>query len=764
MKSIWVLVMVEKFLNGFVWCYRLEVGELSCSLEDPDQKSKSRSDEQQQREKPKFERVNEHKEFSLLTDQITENLSKETEDKMDQDFFKAGSIHLPEFREFWMTELRSDDWVKQTIEIGYVLPLAKLPPCYEEENNGSARSQMDYVRATVEKWEQQGVVRFVETKPHCVSPLSVIERTTSKGETKRRLCWDGSRCVNTHLEKSNVKLDHLQIALENTRQGDFQAKYDLKSAYFHIKIFPGHTKFLGAKFVNKTGKVTYFEFLFLPFGLSSAVRCMTKLFKPIKAYLSEKGIRHTIFIDDGRVVSQTAEQSKEDFKFTLQTLRRAGWVIEQLKTDKIDGGAQTAEYLGFVIDTNKMLVGLTEEKEQGLREAVAEVLKFKKRRISAKVLAKCLGKMVSAEPGLGAFPLVMARKAYVDLEKEVEQAGWKTSVSLSEESISSFEDFLSRMNEFNFSPIKTPATAISVVSIIGPPSEYLKTKVISNHRTELTSEIWCGDASDFAVCAYTVKAEQKVFFIGRLSKEEQLLSSGHRELLTVKHALRDKKENASAWDCATTLYWLTDSSNLVAFLTKGSSKPRIQTDILEILSLTKSLNIRIIPIHLLRSDPRIQIADDGSKFPDSDNWSIDSQTFDSLRESTGEFTIDIFADNKNTKTKRFYSNFWCQGTLAIDAFTASWDEEVAWICPPVSQIIPTVQKIGITKGSGLLIIPKWPTARFWPWIYPDGANLSTVFIQQREIRPKVRQNSGAQSALRGVTAFPFIALYFNNIK
>ncbi len=713
--------------------------------------------EQQQKESGE-----EQDNFSLLTKQICNNLSQEREEKMNQDIFKAGSIHWPEFREFWINELKSDEWVRQTIEIGYVLPLADLPPCYEEDNNGSARGQMDYVRATVEEWEQQGVVRFVETKPHCVSPLSVIERITSDGKIKRRLCWDGSRCVNNHLEKSSVKLDHLQIALEITCQGDFQAKYDLKSAYFHIKIFPGHTKFLGAKFVNKDGKTTYFEFLFLPFGLSSAVRCMTKLFKPIKAYLSEKGIRHTIFIDDGRVVSPTADQSKRDFEFTLQTLRKAGWIIEQTKTDKVDGGAQTAEYLGFVIDTNKMLVGLTGEKEQGLRKAVSEVLQFKKRRISAKVLAKCLGKMISAEPGLGAFPLVMARKAYGDLEAAVEQSGWKTSLNLSEESLNSFQEFINRMHEFNFSPIKTPATAVSVVSIIGPPSEYLKTKNIPNHQTELPSEIWCGDASEFAVCAYTIKAEQKVFFIGNLSKEEQQLSSGHRELLTVKYALSDKMKSANTWACTTTLYWLTDSSNLVTFLTKGSSRSRIQTDILEVLSLTKRLNIRIIPIHLLRSDPRIQIADDGSKFPDSDDWSVDSRTFNNLRESIGEFTIDIFADNKNTKTKRFFSNFWCIGTLAIDAFTASWDGEVAWICPPVSQIIPTIQKIRVTKGSGILIIPKWSTARFWPWIFSNGTDLSTDFIHQREIRPKICQNSGARTALRGVTALPLIALYYDN--
>ena len=91
----------------------------------------NQTNEQQQRESSKFESAEEHPDFSLLTEQICENLSKENEGKMDQETFRAGTIHNKEFRNFWMTDLKSDEWVQQTIEIGYVLPLVNLPPCYE---------------------------------------------------------------------------------------------------------------------------------------------------------------------------------------------------------------------------------------------------------------------------------------------------------------------------------------------------------------------------------------------------------------------------------------------------------------------------------------------------------------------------------------------------------------------------------------------------------------------------------------------------------
>jgi hypothetical protein len=54
-------------------------------------------------------------------------------------------------------------------------------------------------------------------------------------------------------------------------------------------------------------------------------------------------------------------------------------------------------------------------------------------------------------------------------------------------------------------------------------------------------------------------------------------------------------------------------------------------------------------------DPRIQLADEGLKICDTDNWSVDCETFKRLNKSF-QFTIDLFATNKNSKCERFYSN------------------------------------------------------------------------------------------------------------
>ena len=171
--------------------------------------------------------------------------------------------------------------------------------------------------------KEAGVIEFTKLKPECVSPLTVAKKTMPDGSKKLRLCWDGSRCVNLALKKQKVTLSHLQKALETTKEGDYQIIYDLKSAYHHIKICEEQVRFLGAAIETEKGEKIYFVFKYLPFGLGSAVHCITKMFKPINAYLHNLGIRHTIFIDDRRSLATSENEAEKIRQITYNTLDKA---------------------------------------------------------------------------------------------------------------------------------------------------------------------------------------------------------------------------------------------------------------------------------------------------------------------------------------------------------------------------------------------------------------------------------------------------------
>ena len=188
----------------------------------------------------------------------------------------------------------------------------------------------------------------------------------------------------------------------------------------------------------------------------------------------------------------------------------------------------------------------------------------------------------------------------------------------------------------------------------------MKSSFVANHVRTDEEKIWASDASGYATCAYSIKGDH-LYFRGTLSKDERMLSSGHRELLAVAKTLTYYEHTGKIKNKATNIYWLTDSQNMVIFLTKGSGKSHIQKEVFKIMIQCKRLNIRIIPIHLLRDDPRIKIADDGSKTVDTDDWQIDDETLKKNKDKYN-FTIDLFASDRNSKCKKFYSNFYCTNT------------------------------------------------------------------------------------------------------
>ncbi len=675
--------------------------------------------------------------------------------------FYPGSIHSEDVRNFWRTELKAGEWVMELLKEGYVIPFVEHPPAYEEANNKSAIQNISFVLQAVADLKKLGVIEFREEKPFCVSPLTVSKKFGRDGTIKNRLCWDGSRCVNLYIKDQKVVLSHLPRELEITREQDFQVTYDLKAAYHHVRIHPSQTKYLGAAVPKPDGGTQYFVFLYLPFGLSSAVHCLTKLFKPVNAYIHEKGIRHSIYLDDGRIVAKTKHKAEEQRIFVYKVLRNSGWILEPKKSDKKEDINQSKEYLGFIIDTNSMAVRLQEAKKRRILQRIWETISHGSKPIPAKELAGTLGKMVATEPALGPIVVMTARASYAVLEEATQKRGWDTKLILSNEALNGLKFFAENCSDFDDSPIRSAATEISVLSIIGPPTSFIKSSFVANHVRTDDEKIWASDASGYATCAYSIKGDH-LYFRGILNEDEKILSSGHRELLAVARTLEYYEHTGKIANKATNIYWLTDSQNLVTFLTKGSGKSHVQKDVFQIMIRCKRLNIRIIPIHLLREDPRIKIADDGSKTVDTDDWQVDDQTFQRNKKKY-DFTIDLFASDRNSKCKRFYSNFYCPDTSGIDAFSHSWDEEVAWICPPIQEITRIVRRLKISRTTGVLFVPKWMTADYWVEIFDEEGKLLWPFNYMEVCRPFIIQGThNPRSPFAGRSRFDFLQLCFDS--
>jgi hypothetical protein len=668
--------------------------------------------------------------------------------------FEPGSIHKEEYFNFWRDVLLAPEWVLNVLKDGYELPLKEWPEEYLERNNKTARDNMQIVRQIVSEMILAGVVYVVKQKPRIVSPLGLVTKIQEDGSSKHRLVYDASRHLNKFLEVPHVRLSHLERALEITEQDDFQVTFDLTSAYYHVKIKAEQQCLLGASFTNSDGEEIFFQYAHLPFGIASAVHVMTKIWKPITRYLNANGVRNTIYIDDGRLLAKTAEEAERSRIFAYEAISKAGWAIEIEKSDTKEKASQQKAYLGFEIDSVSMMVKATEKKLKKVERLINESLQMKK--IPVKRMASIMGNIIALEPSHGMLARVATRSGYFLLAEHTEAMGWKGSIQPTESLEKELTFFLKELRLRNGSLIKNKNLEVRIETIL--PTPVAKTKILQNHVKG--SEILVSDSSEFKTFVYNLNDTCTTELVGTFNEVEKTWSSGARELVAILWTLRQWKLKGIT---RRNVYWITDSENVVFFIQKGSRKPDIQNLIFEIVILSSELQVHIEPIHVLRQDPRIQVADAGSRILDSDNWSIDLPSFQELNVEF-HFDIDMFADSKNARCKKFCSLYYNNDTSAIDAFSINWNSlGCMWICPPVSALIRIHKRILESSCEGVLVMPVWKTSSFY-----------TLFFEKNDLQPKrpfqlvklwspyICQNENTKNtALFGQVNFQFAALYFN---
>ena len=108
-------------------------------------------------------------------------------------------------------------------------------------------------------------------------------------------------------------MEGLNTLLDLLSGSEFFTTIDLKDAYFTIPIHPDHYKYLRSEWNS-----TLFEFICLPFGLSSAPRVFTKVLKPFVGSIRNKRIRLVIYLDDMAIISSSRELSSQEVAIVFQ--------------------------------------------------------------------------------------------------------------------------------------------------------------------------------------------------------------------------------------------------------------------------------------------------------------------------------------------------------------------------------------------------------------------------------------------------------------
>ena len=118
--------------------------------------------------------------------------------------------------------------------------------------------------------------------------------------------------------------------IQYVRKGSFMFSFDLRHGYHHLDLFEGHQMYTGFSFLVG-GRVRYFFFTVLCFGLTSGPYIFTKLLRPLARHCRDQGIQIAIFLDDGAGTNPDFDTCFSQAKQIRSDLISAGFVINEEK-------------------------------------------------------------------------------------------------------------------------------------------------------------------------------------------------------------------------------------------------------------------------------------------------------------------------------------------------------------------------------------------------------------------------------------------------
>jgi len=399
---------------------------------------------------------------------------------------------LKKHSKFWKETLKPTSFIQNVVDFGYFIPFTSPPPAFAAKNNASSLRHSDFVEKAISTLLENSCIVELNSVPYCCNPLTVAERP------KLRLVID-LRHVNKYVIKNKFRYEDLKTLSELFEQNDYFTKFDLKSGYHHVQMHELHHKFLGFCWTFKGGATRYFQFVVLPFGLSSACYVFTKIIRPLVTKWRGQGLKSIVFVDDGITGHSDFRSAKMAAEIVRNDLLSAGFVIN---TDKSDfNPTQVGSWLGTIIDTKTMIFSVPEKKITKLLTLINKVLSQKFS--SAKQLSKIAGHLSSMHMSIGPMVRLFTRALYKDIEN---RTSWHSSFVISTDSVSELQFW-----------------SLNLVSQNGFTFKHYPT----------TTKIVFTDASDKGYGGFICEKLDKIICVGKFLPCEENSSSTFRELLAV---------------------------------------------------------------------------------------------------------------------------------------------------------------------------------------------------------------------------------------
>ena len=294
--------------------------------------------------------------------------------------------------------------------------------------------------------------------------------------------------------------------MQYVKKGGYIFNFDLKSGYHHLDLFQSHQPYTGFSFLVE-GRVRFFFFTVLCFGLTTGPYIFTKLLRPLVRHWRIQGIQIAVFLDDGAGTNKNFDVCLSQAKQVQSDLISSGFIINEEKSTWVP--CHSLVWLGLYWN---LAEGNLEIPEKRINKVIVLIRNIWCRMfgVSALTIANLAGLIISLSPFIGTITQLMRRHMYLVIDN---RSNWDSLLNLS--------GCTGLHQELNF-------WLSNVKRLNGSRKLYQLCRI---YPVNIYS-----DSSSIA-CAAFIENKHQMVCHQMLSVTERLQSSTYRELVGIKSAV-----------------------------------------------------------------------------------------------------------------------------------------------------------------------------------------------------------------------------------
>ena len=495
-----------------------------------------------------------------------------------------------------------------------------------------------------------------------------------KKNGKMRMVIDLS-LLNQWLDCPTFQLDHAQVIREALAPGMWATSIDLSDAYLHIPIHPLFWQFLVFQVGNKR-----YQFMVLPFGLSTAPRVFSAVMKALKKWARRHNILLFQYLDDWLMLHLLTHVLQEHTLALTKQCTRLGLLVNFEKSETVP--TQNIVFLGDHLDFANGFIYPTSTRFQAICDKIEGLTRSAS--VPFKLVHSLLGLLAATEK-----IVPFGRIHYRMLLR--------------------FCSFHISNRIKRWTPVYIHSAVLNDLLWWVEPSNVMRGLPMTRRHPDLQVQ------TDASTTGWGINVKGQVLS-GLWSPSERRC---HINVLEMKTVLIAFQRLLHLFQNQAVLF-LIDNQTVVSYLQKqgGTKSLELLNLTTKILFLAEAKNVHVLAQHIKGSMNVVADLASRAGCVVNTEWSLSTERFQWIQSQSpwGPALIDLFANRLNHQLSLYFSPCPDDQAMSVDALMTQWPKNYTiYAFPPTTILDRVLHKILQERPHQLLLVA--PRLLEAPW-YP----------------------------------------------